>query len=300
MKKKPPVQVSIITPSYNQGNFLEETIQSVLTQTYSNIEYLVIDGGSSDNSVDIIKKYEPNISYWISENDNGQADAINKGLKLATGSLLCWVNSDDTLYPDYVTDRVRQFENNPNIGMIYGDVDQGITPAAKRIRKGIQTDINQMLKSTKCPIPQQSAMWRRIVIETIGYLDPQWHVLLDREYFTRIAAHYKIKYISGSVGFFRNHNQSKSVAEKLTWADELPKYYEMVFNDNIYDLTPDLLANENICLSKIYLKCGKMLAKDGNKVASQEFFMKSKQTNFFTYLFNHSLRFRFPKRSKSS
>ena len=128
--------VSIITPSYNQGMYLEQTIQSVLNQTYGNIEYLAVDGGSTDNSIDIIKKYEKSIAYWISEPDNGQANAINKGFKHANGELVCWVNSDDILYPDYVNDRVRQFKEHTDADMIYGDVEQGPEPSIKRLRKG--------------------------------------------------------------------------------------------------------------------------------------------------------------------
>ena len=161
METKCSIYVSIITPSYNQGKFLEQTIQSVLNQTYRNIEYLVIDGGSTDNSVDIIKKYEENIAYWISKSDNGQADAINKGFKLAKGDLVCWVNSDDILYPNYVTDRVQQFKENPNAGMIYGDIEKGPDPSIRRLHKGKQISIKDMLKYAKCPIPQQSAMWFR-------------------------------------------------------------------------------------------------------------------------------------------
>ena len=281
--------VSIITPSYNQGKYLEQTIQSVLNQTYSNIEYLVVDGGSTDNSVDIIKKYEEKISYWVSKPDNGQADAINKGFKLAKGDLVCWVNSDDILYPHYVADRVQQFKENPNVDMIYGDVEQGPDTSIKRLRKGRQTNIKDMLKYAKCPIPQQSAMWRRGVIEKIGYLDPQWHVLLDREYFIRTAANCSMKYITGAVAFFRNHEQSKSVAEKLKWADELPRYYEMVFNDNIYHLSPNLLSYKNKCLSKIYLKCARMLAKAGEKRVADDFFLKSKKVSFCNYILDRYL-----------
>ncbi len=293
MKINCSICVSIITPSYNQGKYLEQTIQSVLNQTYSNIEYLVVDGGSTDNSVDIIKKYEENISYWISKPDNGQADAINKGLKLVKGDLVCWVNSDDILYPHYVADRVQQFKENPNVDMIYGDVEKGPDPSIRRLRKGKQTSIKDMLKNAKCPIPQQSAMWRRSVMEKIGYLIPQWHVILDREYFIRTAANCLIKYIPGAVAFFRNHEHSKSVAGKLKWADELPKYYEMVFNDNIYHLSPKLLSNKNKCLSKIYLKCARMLAKAGEKRAAEDFFLRSKNASFYNYILDRYLKLHF-------
>ena len=276
--------VSIITPSYNQGMYLEQTIQSVLNQTYGNIEYLAVDGGSTDNSIDIIKKYEKSIAYWISEPDNGQANAINKGFKHANGELVCWVNSDDILYPDYVVNRVQQFKENTNVDMIYGDIEQGPEPSIRRLRKGRQTSIKNMLKYAECPIPQQSAMWRRNVIEKIGYLAPQWHVILDREYFIRMAANRLIKYVPGAVAFFRNHEHSKSIVDKLKWAEELPRYYEMVFNDNIYHLSPNLLSYKGKCLSKIYLKCAKIFANAGKKREAEDFLAQSKKVSFCNYI----------------
>ncbi len=290
MGKNCSICISIITPSYNQGKYLEQTIQSVLNQTHSNIEYLVIDGCSTDNSIDIIKKYEEKISYWISESDDGQADAINKGFRHSNGDFVCWVNSDDILYPDYVTKRVQQFKENPNVDMIYGDIEQGLDLSNKRLRKGRQTSIKDMLKYAKCPIPQQSAMWRRGVIEKIGYLDPQWHVLLDREYFIRTAANCSIKYITGAVAFFRHHKHSKSIMEKLKWAEELPRYYEIVFNDNIYDLLPNLLSYKGKCLSKVYLKCAKIYAHAGKKRAAEDFFTQSKRSSFCNYILNRYLK----------
>jgi glycosyltransferase involved in cell wall biosynthesis len=293
MKTNYNIRVSIITPSYNQGKYLEQTIQSVINQTYNNIEYLVIDGGSIDNSVDIIKKYKENIFYWVSEPDNGQADAINKGLKLASGDLLCWVNSDDILYPDYIINRVQQFKENPDVGMIYGDIEQGPDLSLRRPCKGKQTSIKNMLKYVKCPIPQQSAIWRRNVVEKIGYLVPQWHVVLDREYFTRIAANYSIKYVPGTVAFFRNHGHSKSTTERAKWAEELPKYYEMIFNDNIYNLPQSLLSYKNICLSKVYLKCAKISARAGKKRETENFLIKSRKSSFYNYILQRYIKFYF-------
>jgi len=284
MNKDNSICVSIVIPSYNQGIYLEETIQSVIEQTYNNIEMLIIDGGSKDNSVDVIKKYEKQISYWVSEPDKGQCDAINKGMRKAKGELICWVNSDDILYPDFVAQRVRQFEEFPNVGMIYGDIDQGKNLSSPRPCNGRPTDITKMIRHAECPIPQQSAMWRKSVVEKIGYLDVQWNVVLDREYFTRIAANFPIKYISGSVGFFRNHENSKSIMQRLKWAEELPRYYEMVFNNNIYSLPPDVLRYKQECLLKIYLKCAGMLKKAGNKQQAEVFFQKAKKMGIIKYL----------------
>ena len=97
-------KISIVTPSYNQGEFLEETIRAVLLQNYPNLEYFIMDGGSTDNSVEIIKTYKPWLTYWVSEKDKGQADAINKGFERVTGDILAWLNSDDTYEPDILKD----------------------------------------------------------------------------------------------------------------------------------------------------------------------------------------------------
>lgn len=284
------ITVSIITPSYNQAGYLEQTIQSVLNQTYRNFEYIIIDGGSGDDSVDIIKKFRDRITYWVSEPDKGQADAINKGFRRAKGDLLCWVNSDDILYPDFLSRRVKEFRDNPDVDMIYGDIDRGTDLSVRRIRKGRGTDIKKMLKKAECPIPQQSAMWRREVLEKIGYLDPQWHVLLDREYFIRTAARCSIKYIPGTVAFFRNHEQSKSITDKLKWAQELPKYYEMIFKDNIYHLPSGLLSGRNKCLSKIYMRCARIYEQAGKQQQAREFYLKSKKASVSNYLLNRYLK----------
>src|SRR5512146_173069 len=116
-------KVSIITPSYNQGRFLETTIQSVLAQDYPNLEYIIVDGGSKDESVEIIKKYQQHLTWWVSEKDKGHADALNKGFARATGEILAWLNSDDIYEPGAVSEAVAFLKEHPAVGMVYGDAN---------------------------------------------------------------------------------------------------------------------------------------------------------------------------------
>jgi glycosyltransferase involved in cell wall biosynthesis len=224
--------VSIITPSYNQGEYLEETILSVINQTYKNTEYIIIDGGSTDNSVEIIKKYSSKLAFWVSEHDKGQADAINKGFERATGDYICWINSDDVLYPDFVERRMQEFEQNRGVEMIYGDVDQGEDWNSRVVRKGWQTDFESIARNCYIPTNQQSSMWKRSVLGKAGVLDPRWQVLLDFDFFLRIAKDCSIKYFPGPVAFFRNHKDSKSIAQKEKWIEEI----EIFLNDPVLNM----------------------------------------------------------------
>ncbi len=128
-------KVSIITPSFNQGQFLEDSIRSVLEQDYPNLEYIIVDGGSKDQSVEIIKKYQDHLTWWISEKDKGHADALNKGFSHATGEILAWLNSDDIYFPNAVSEAVSILRSHPEVGMVYGDADliASTTTAVTRI-----------------------------------------------------------------------------------------------------------------------------------------------------------------------
>src|SRR5215213_6927220 len=116
-------KVSIIIPSFNQGQFLEATIRSALEQDYPNTEFIVVDGGSKDNSVEIIKKYQDRFSWWVSEKDKGHADALNKGFSHATGDIMAWLNSDDIYLPGAISEAASILQSRTDVGMVYGDAD---------------------------------------------------------------------------------------------------------------------------------------------------------------------------------
>ncbi|MCD4749401.1 MAG: glycosyltransferase [Thermoanaerobaculales bacterium] len=251
-------RITIVTPSFNQGAFLEETIRSVLLQGYDNLEYLIVDGGSTDNSLEIIRRYEPWISWWTSERDDGQADAINKGFSRATGAILGWLNSDDVLYPGFLEARGREFEAAPDIDMIYGDVETGVGDASPRaVMKGRQIDFETMVRTLKVPIPQQSALWRRGVLDRVGDLDSRWQVVLDRDFFLRVARYCSLAYRPGVVGLFRLHPESKSEAGQLAWVEELPQLYHELFADP--DLPPDIAQYKNQSMVAMERLCAQLL-----------------------------------------
>ena len=256
----PVPKVSLITPSYNQADFLEQTIQSVLAQDYPNVEYLIIDGGSTDRSVDIIRSYQEHLAYWISEPDQGQADAINKGFAQAKGDYIGWLNSDDLLYPSAISRMVEALQTNPEVDFVYGDVDQGTEGGCISPYRGAETSFSDMLRTLEVPIPQQGSLWRRTVNERVGGLDPKWHVVLDREFFLRIAQHGRIRYVPGRLGFFRHHPESKSMALQHRWLDELPPLYQTFFRQP--GLSAEILSLRQETLGMLYIQCAVLALKN--------------------------------------
>lgn len=178
-------RVSIVTPSYNQGQFIEATIRSVLLQGYPNLEYIIIDGGSTDESVDIIRKYEPHLAYWSSGSDGGQSDAINKGWKLSRGEILAYLNSDDLYTPGGIWRAAKYFLENPQAGVVYG---------ACRLIDGFGTLIRDndapddwSLSTFFYSLPQPTMLIRREVLEAVGFLDTTLHYAMDLDLCIRIA-----------------------------------------------------------------------------------------------------------------
>ena len=208
--------VSIVTPSYNQANYLEQTLNSVLGQDYARIEYLVVDGASTDGSVEIIKRYAgdrggvtPSLAWWLSEKDSGQGEAINKGLARANGEIIAWLNSDDYYLPNAISSAVKLFQEHPDVLLVYGDMlavdEKGQT---FNVLKYKQLTLEDLLCFQI--IGQPAVFFRREAYEQAGGLDTTFHFLLDHHFWIRIAQHGQILHVSQIWAAARYHSEAKN------------------------------------------------------------------------------------------
>lgn len=214
--------VSIVTPSFNQARYLEATICSVLAQNYQQIEYFVIDGGSTDGSVEIIQRYANQLTGWVSERDCGQTDAINKGFALAKGDILAWINSDDTYQPGAVNDAVFYLKEHPDAGMVYGDTDF-INERGEKIGQfpARQTDYHR-LRQGYVHIPQQASFFRADLWRQVAPLDPTFYFAMDYDLWIRLAKLAPLVYLPRSWANFRLHGDAKTItADERCWPEML-------------------------------------------------------------------------------
>lgn len=222
--------VSIITPSFNQAKYLEQTIRSVLDQGYSNIEYILIDGASSDGSVEIIKKYSDQLTYWVSEKDNGQADAINKGFARASGEILAWLNSDDYYLPDAISAAVKVFEENPDAVLVYGNMlavdEHGRTINTLKYR---QLNFEDLLCFQI--IGQPAVFMRRSALQRTNGLDLSFHFLLDHLLWIQLAQHGKILHVDQTWSAARYHPEAKNRAKAAEFGREAFRILEVLKQD---------------------------------------------------------------------
>ncbi|MFN5183739.1 MAG: glycosyltransferase family 2 protein [Bacteroidota bacterium] len=208
---------SIITPSFNQAKYLEKTILSVINQKDVNLEYIIIDGGSTDGSVDIIKKYEAYLTYWISEVDNGQADAINKGLKKATGSIIAWLNSDDYYEPGALKKVLDIFSLNPTVGLVYGGCNIYKVDKIGNIKKDQviipeNMDEDSLLEYWKGGFlpPQPSIFWSKNIQDKTNLLNKNLNYAMDLDFWLQMTKLTRFVKSDAILSNYLIHPESKS------------------------------------------------------------------------------------------
>jgi glycosyltransferase involved in cell wall biosynthesis len=212
--------VSIITPSYNQAPFLEQTIQSVLCQEYPYLEFIIVDGGSSDGSVEIIRKYASRLAWWVSEPDKGQADAINKGFQHAHGEIVAWINSDDLYYsPKTISHAVLALQAHPEVGMVYGD---GVMVDGELRLLDWHRYQQYMLKDLLAfhVLLQPAVVMRQTALAEAGYLRAEFHMVLDHSLWIKIASRHPILHIDEFWAVERTHEGAKTTAQAMKFVEE--------------------------------------------------------------------------------
>jgi glycosyltransferase involved in cell wall biosynthesis len=229
-------KISIVTPSYNQGQYLEETIRSVLLQNYPNLEYIIIDGGSTDNSVEIIKKYEPWLTYWESEQDRGQPHAITKGFERSTGEIMAWINSDDFYAPDALSAVARAFsqiETKWVTGISYIINADGVI--SNIFDRPVE---DRKLWYKQCLYSQPSVFWQQDLWLKVGGIDESLQFAFDYDLWLKFVQIQPFAYwVDQQLSFFRHHFQSKSIAQ--------PKEFK---RENVIILKKYLKTSQNLII----------------------------------------------------
>src|SRR6185436_16829509 len=231
-------KISVVTPSFNQGKYLEATILSVIGQNYPNLEYFIIDGGSKDDSIDIIKKYEKHLTYWVSEKDNGLYDAVQKGFDRSAGEIMCWINSDDMLHPGSLSVSANIFMQHPDVNWIQGIPtvfdESGRTIFVKHLRFWSKYDY---FIGDKEHIQQESTFWRRSLWAQAGrYVNTKMKLAGDYELWLRFFDHAELFCIQTILGGFRVRTHNQMSKERM---DEYNSEVSSVLQERMKHLTEE-------------------------------------------------------------
>jgi glycosyltransferase involved in cell wall biosynthesis len=239
-------KISIIVPSYNQGPFLEKTLTSVISQKYPNLELFVIDGGSKDDSVEIIRKYESDITWWTSEKDKGQSDAINKGFQKATGEIINWINSDDLLSTGSLHKVAKHFSELPDkVGLIHGGVILLDKKSESEVRFNYLTRCIEGYLSGMV-FSQPSAFFKKKYLDMIGQLNGDLHYGMDYDLFMRLSLVSEFYPVNDVLAKYRLHDQSKSVAESNKFISDWKKSFVNLCKNLAWDENLDILRDTKL------------------------------------------------------
>lgn len=265
--------ISIITPSFNQGAFIGATIDSVLNQDYPGLEYLVVDGGSKDSTLDVLSSYGDRL-YWISEPDTGQSNAINKGWRRTNGEIVSWLNSDDVLYPGALEAVGSYFSNHPDIDLLYGDCDF-LDEAGGIIERypAEAHDFHKLVVTTVNYIPQPATFMRRKLLQQVGYLDEELQYVMDLDYWLRAGIHHEFTYLPERLAGLRIHGEAKSVAGLDKNAIALETIYEKFFK--LSDLPAEILALKPRAMRAVHDRAADCMFWAGNISAARHYAWQS-------------------------
>jgi glycosyltransferase involved in cell wall biosynthesis len=259
--------VSVVTPSYNQGQFIEETIRSVLLQGYPQLEYIILDAGSTDDSVEIIRKYARWLAYWVSEPDRGQTDAINKGWSRAGGEVLAYINTDDCYLAGALATAVEGFRTNPHAGMVYGTaivVDE--TGQTLRTWEARPFDLKTMLIVGNI-VPQPAVFLSTDALKNVGYLDEQWHMIMDYELCIRIGLQFPAVCMPETLAMFRDHPHSKTRSRFEATAGELLRFVAPFCTEKVSP--QELRAMKSTMVSRIHYEWALAYLAQGQEYVSK-------------------------------
>ena len=264
--------VSIVTPSFNQAEFLETTIQSVLGQDYPEIEYIIVDGGSSDGSVEIIQKYDSHLAWWVSEADEGQADAINKGMAKAQGELVAWLNSDDLYLPGAVAAAVASYRAYPQVSFVYGNAFT-IDAMGYPLKELIFPEWSLEDLAGFRIICQPAVFMRREAFQAVNGLDRHHHFMLDHNLWVRIASLGEIRHEDQFWAAARHHGEAKNVSQAAAFGRETLEMLDWIQSNEI--LAPIVTKNRRKVRSGAYRLNGRYLLDGGQFQGALESYSKA-------------------------